>query len=106
MGEPTDYGADGVGFMDGEYLPFSELRIPVTDMGFQLADMCYDAVHVRQGRFFRLDDHLDRFQQGLDKRRFDTLGYDRDAIAEVPGRPVLTAPNEAVKKLRRLLEET
>ena len=30
----------------------------------------------------------------------------RDAIAEVPGRPVLTAPNEAVKKLRRLLEET
>ena len=83
MGENIDYGADGVGFMDGEYLPFSELRIPVTDMGFQLADMCYDAVHVRQGRFFRLDDHLDRFQQGLDKRRFDTLGYDRDAIAEV-----------------------
>ena len=30
----------------------------------------------------------------------------RDAIAEVSGRPVLTAPNEAVKKLRRLLEET
>ena len=30
----------------------------------------------------------------------------RDVIAEVPGRPVLTAPNEAVKKLRRLLEET
>ena len=30
----------------------------------------------------------------------------RDAIADVPGRPVLTAPDEAVKKLRRLLEET
>ncbi len=27
----------------------------------------------------------------------------QDAIAEVPGRPVLTAPDEAVKKLRRLL---
>ena len=30
----------------------------------------------------------------------------RDAIAEVAGRPVLTAPDEAVKKLRGLLEET
>lgn len=83
MSDHADYGSDGVGFMDGEYMPFSQLRIPVTDMGFQLADMCYDAVHVWKGRFFRLDDHLDRFQQGLDKRRYDSLGYDRDAIAEI-----------------------
>ena len=83
MDEHADYGSDGVGFMDGEYMPFSELRIPVTDMGFQLADMCYDAVHVWKGRFFRLEDHLDRFQQALDKRRYDTLGYDRGAIAEI-----------------------
>ena len=77
------YGAEGVGFMDGEYAPLASLRIPVTDMGFQLADMCYDAVHVWKGRFFRLDDHLDRFQASLDKRRYETLGYDRDAIAEI-----------------------
>ena len=77
------YGAEGVGFMDGEYAPLASLRIPVTDMGFQLADMCYDAVHVWNGRFFRLDDHLDRFQASLDKRRYETLGYDRDAIAEI-----------------------
>ena len=83
MGDTTEYGADGVGFIDREYMPFSELRIPVTDMGFQLADMCYDAVHVWKGNFFRLDDHLDRFQQGLEKRRFDTLDYDRDAITDI-----------------------
>ena len=77
------YGSEGIGFMDGEYAPLSELRIPVTDMGFQLADMCYDAVHVWKGRFFRLDDHLDRFQASLDKRRYETLGYDLDAIAEI-----------------------
>ena len=77
------YGAEGIGFMDGEYAPLASLRIPVTDMGFQLADMCYDAVHVWNGRFFRLDDHLDRFQASLDKRRYETLGYDRDAIAEI-----------------------
>ncbi len=83
MADTTEYGADGVGFMDGEYMSFSELRIPVTDMGFQLADMCYDAVHVWKGRFFRLDDHLDRFMQGIEKRRYDTLGQDRDAIADI-----------------------
>ncbi len=83
MADTTEYGADGVGFMDGEYMSFSELRIPVTDMGFQLADMCYDAVHVWKGRFFRLDDHLDRFMQGIEKRRYDTLGQDHDAIADI-----------------------
>ena len=84
MNDPQPlYGAEGVGFMDGEYAPLASLRIPVTDMGFQLADMCYDAVHVWKGRFFRLDDHLDRFLASLDKRRYETLGHDRDAIAEI-----------------------
>ncbi|MEE8352146.1 MAG: aminotransferase class IV [Rhodospirillales bacterium] len=79
----TDYGANGIGFMDGEYMAMKDLRIPVTDMGFQLADMCYDAVHIRDGKFFRLYDHLERFAEMIDKRRFTTLGFDRDAIAEV-----------------------
>ena len=83
MTNNKSYGTGGIGFIDGEYMPFSELRIPVTDMGFQLADMCYDAVHVWKGRFFRLDDHLARFQTGLQKRRYDTLGYDIEAIADV-----------------------
>ena len=47
--------------MDGLRL-VAELRLPVTDMGFQLSDMCYDAVHVRDGAFFRLEDHLDRWE--------------------------------------------
>ena len=83
MTNNKSYGTGGIGFIDGEYMPFSELRIPVTDMGFQLADMCYDAVHVWKGRFFRLDDHLARFQMGLQKRRYGTLGYDIEAIADV-----------------------
>ena len=83
MTNNKSYGTGGIGFIDGEYMPFSELRIPVTDMGFQLADMCYDAVHVWKGRFFRLDDHLARFQTGLQKRRYDTLSYDIEAIADV-----------------------
>ncbi len=83
MTEKSGYGGAGVGFMDGAFMAFSELRLPVTDMGFQLADMCYDAVHVWKGRFFRLDDHLERWQRSLTRRRYDSLGYDRDGVADV-----------------------
>lgn len=81
--EPGAYGSAGVGFIDGEYAPMAELRLPVTDMGFQLSDMCYDAVHVHNGAFFRLEDHLDRWERALAARRYETLGYGREAVAEV-----------------------
>ena len=34
------YGSEGCGYFDGEYVSMSEMRLPVTDLGFQLADMC------------------------------------------------------------------
>ena len=83
MAETEAYGSVGVGFMDGDYMAFSQLRLPVTDMGFQLSDMCYDAIHVRNGRFFLLEDHLDRWDQAIAERRYETLGYDRDGVARV-----------------------
>ena len=83
MHAPVSYGSTGIGFMDGEYLPVSEMRLPVTDMGFQLGDMCYDAVHVHKGRFFRLKDHLDRWDHSIAERRYQSLGYDREQVAEV-----------------------
>jgi branched-chain amino acid aminotransferase len=83
MREDASYGSAGVGFMDGSYMPVSEMRLPVTDMGFQLGDMCYDAVHVHKGRFFRLQDHLDRWDHSISERRYQSLGYNRDQVAEV-----------------------
>lgn len=77
------YGGGGVGYIDGEYMAVSEMRIPVTDMGFQLSDMCYDAVHVRNGRFFRLGEHLDRWERSLTGRRYDTLDVSREQVAAV-----------------------
>ena len=71
MSENTSYGSAGIGFMDGDYMPISEMRLPVTDMGFQLGDMCYDAIHVHKGRFFRMRDHLDRWEQSVSKRRYE-----------------------------------
>ena len=83
MRDGNGYGSAGMGFMDGEFMPVSEMRIPVTDMGFQLGDMCYDAVHVHQGSFFRLKDHLDRWENSISERRYNSLGYDRNQVAEI-----------------------
>ena len=53
--------ADGVAFIDGEYVPAHEARIPLFDLGFTRGDAVYDTVSVWKGRFFRLDDHVARF---------------------------------------------
>lgn len=76
-------GQNGIGFIDGQYCPREELSLPVSDLGFALCDMAYDAVHVRNGCFFRLEDHLDRFRRAIERRRYTTLPYGRDQIREV-----------------------
>ncbi|AZO12185.1 MULTISPECIES: D-amino acid aminotransferase [unclassified Mesorhizobium] len=73
---------DGVAFLDGQYLPMSQAKVSVLDWGFLHSDATYDTVHVWDGRFFRLDLHLDRFFGGLEKLRM-TIPFDRDAVAEI-----------------------
>ena len=74
---------NGVGYVDGAYSAKEAMRIPVADLGFLLSDMTYDAVHVYKGGFFRLEDHLDRWERSIDKRRFTTLPHDRDGVREI-----------------------
>ncbi|ESY67325.1 branched-chain amino acid transferase [Mesorhizobium sp. LNHC252B00] len=68
--------------MDGQYLPMSEAKISVLDWGFLHSDATYDTVHVWNGRFFRLDLHLDRFFGGVERLRMK-LPYDREKIASI-----------------------
>lgn len=58
---------DGVAFVDEEFMPVAQARIPLTDWGFLHSDATYDVAHVWGGRFFRLDDHLARFEDGMAK---------------------------------------
>ena len=75
--------ADGFGagcaWIDGNYFPIGEARIPILDTGFVRSDLCYDVVAVWQGRFFRLDDHLDRLLAGCARIRLEPPA-DRAAI--------------------------
>ena len=74
--------ANGCAFVDGDYVPVAEARIPILDWGFVRSDVTYDVVAVWQSRFFRLQDHLDRFLRGIGELRM-TSPYDRDAIATI-----------------------
>lgn len=55
--------AQGVAYVDQQYIPVSEARIPLLDWGFTRSDACQDTISVWDGQFFRLDDHLDRFER-------------------------------------------
>ena len=56
-------------FLNGEYMPVSQARIPVLDRGFIFGDGIYEVTPVYGRRLFRFDEHMDRLQRGLDKIR-------------------------------------
>ena len=55
--------AAGCAHVDGQFVPIDQARIPITDTGFTRSDCTYDVVATWHGRFFRLDDHLARFER-------------------------------------------
>jgi branched-chain amino acid aminotransferase len=51
----------GCAFVDGQFVDPEDAKISIFDWGFLHSDATYDVAHVWQGKFFRLDLHLDRF---------------------------------------------
>jgi branched-chain amino acid aminotransferase len=74
--------ADGAAFVEGRFVPVAEARVPILDWGFLRSDATYDVVHVWRGSFFRLDDHLSRFERGMARLRM-SLPYGREEIRDV-----------------------
>jgi len=62
--DPTAYSS-GAAFVDGGFVPVSEARVPILDWGFLRSDATYDVAHLWRGSFFRLDDHLERFERSM-----------------------------------------
>lgn len=67
--QSTNPFARGVAWIEGALVPLAEARIPLLDEGFMHSDLTYDVPSVWDGRFFRLDDHLDRFTRSCTKMR-------------------------------------
>lgn len=74
--------ADGIAFIGGTYMPLARAAVPLIDRGFVRSDATYDVVHVWKGRFFRLDDHMARFQQSMQGLRM-SLPYSTAQLVDI-----------------------
>ncbi len=74
--------SNGAAWMGGEILPISDAKISVTDWGLTRSDITYDVVHVWEGKFFRVDDYLDRFMVSIEKLRLD-IPQSREEIKRI-----------------------
>ena len=61
--------AKGIAWVQNEYTPLAEARVPLLDQGFMHSDLTYDVPSVWDGRYFRLDDHLSRLEASCAKIR-------------------------------------
>ena len=56
---------DNIVYLNGEYLPLAEAKIPVLDRGFIFGDGVYEVIPAYGRRLFRLDQHLARLEHSL-----------------------------------------
>lgn len=74
--------AKGIAWIEGQYVPLAEARIPLMDQGFMHSDLTYDVPSVWDGRFFRLDDHISRLEASCKKLRLQ-LPLPRDEVKQI-----------------------
>jgi D-alanine transaminase len=58
-------------YLNGEFMPLEQAKIPVLDRGFIFGDGVYEVIPVYSRRAFRLPGHLARLQASLDAIRID-----------------------------------
>lgn len=74
--------ANGIAFCEGRFVAIEDARVPMLDWGFLRSDAVQDTVSVFHGRFFRLDDHLARFERNWGRLRMENP-YDRDTVRAI-----------------------
>ena len=52
-------------YLNGEFVPESEARIPIKDQGFKFGDAVFDTTRTFGHKIFRLREHLERFERSL-----------------------------------------
>lgn len=74
-------------YLNGEYVPFPECRLHVSDMGIIQAAMVTDMVRTFGGKPFELEAHLERFGRSLDAVGFELAESSAD-LGAIIGRLV------------------
>ena len=52
-------------YLNGQFLPLEQARVPVLDRGFLFGDGVYEVIPVYGGHLFRLEQHLERLEHSL-----------------------------------------
>jgi D-alanine transaminase len=60
-----------IAYLNGEYLPRNQARLPVTDRGLLFGDSVYEVVPAYGSRPFRVEHHLQRLDRSLAAIRMD-----------------------------------
>ncbi|MGD8948879.1 MAG: aminotransferase class IV [Desulfobacterales bacterium] len=72
----------GVAYVDGQQVPIAQAKISILDWGFLHSDATYDVAHVWKGKFFRLNDHIERFFSGMDKLHM-SIPHNRSEVQSI-----------------------
>ena len=67
----------GSAYTQGAYRPIGEGMVPIQDAGFIHADAAYDVVSASRGYIFRMQDHIERFNESC--RKFQLVNPHSDA---------------------------
>lgn len=78
----TNPFASGIAFCEDRFVTAEDAKIPMLDWGFLRSDAVQDTVSVFDGAFFRLEDHLARFERNWTKLRMQ-CPYDRDTVRAI-----------------------
>jgi branched-chain amino acid aminotransferase len=82
--QPVDLAfANGAAFIDGRIVPIDQASIPLLDWGFLRSDACQETISTWNGKFFRLEDHLSRFERSTDRLRMTSVPVSKDEIRRV-----------------------
>ncbi|HQA60662.1 MAG: D-amino-acid transaminase [Tepidanaerobacteraceae bacterium] len=69
-------------YLNGQKVDYEDARISIEDRGFLFGDGLYEVVHVYKGRFFHLDRHLARLEQGA-KEIYLNLDFGLNNLANI-----------------------
>lgn len=69
-------------YVNGQWLEEKEATVSFLDRGFVFADSIYEVLHIYNGKYFKLDLHIERMQNGLDKLRIPFRAQDLVPVFE------------------------
>ena len=74
--------ADYTTYFNGEWIPFSQVKIDPMDRGFRVGDVVFDVARTFNGKSFRMKDHVDRLYRSLKAVRIDP-GLTSEEMTEI-----------------------